>query len=34
MGVWCLTVRANWRLTVEIDAGEGDILNLDDGDYQ
>lgn len=32
-GIWSLTVTRNWRLTFWIDAGEGEIVDLDFEDY-
>ena len=33
-GTRSLTVTRNWRLAFRIDRTEGEILDLDDGDYQ
>jgi proteic killer suppression protein len=32
-GTWSLTGTRNWRLAFRIDRTEGEILDLDDGDY-
>jgi len=32
-GTWSLTVTRNWRITFKIDQTEGEIFDLDYGDY-